>query len=156
MENTLLLIKPNATENNVTGRILSMVEENNLTIQKLRMFTFTDEIAQNFYAEHVGREFYEPLMEFMKSGKTVGVVLSGENAVKNLRALLGTTNPEEALPGTVRYLFGENTRRNACHGSDSEESAKREISLIFPEFVFSNKNKDGLSWFKRFTKLSGE
>ena len=156
MENTLLLIKPNATEQNAVGRILAMAEENNMVIQKLRMFNFTDEIAQNFYAEHVGREFYEPLMKFMKSGKTVGVVLSGDNAVKNLRALLGNTNPEEANPGTVRALFGENTRRNACHGSDSAESAKREISLIFLEYVFINKNKDGLTWFKRFTKLSGE
>ncbi len=133
MDFSLLLIKPNATRRNLIGAIIKMLEDNRFTVKHLKSFTMTDELAAGFYAEHLGKNFYNELVSFMKSGTTIGVVVSKDNAVQDLRTLVGSTNPANANPGTIRYLYGETVSFNAVHASDSPNSAQREINLIFPE-----------------------
>jgi len=133
---TLLLLKPNATEDHHIGAILKIVEENGFVIEALKMIFMDDDISSRFYAVHKGKSFYEGLIEFMHSGKTVAVVLKKENAIDSLRKLVGNTDSKKAEPGTIRHLYGEDIRRNAVHASDSSENAKKEISIIFPDFRF--------------------
>ena len=132
-QNTLLLIKPNSTEKNQIGEILQMVEENGFAIEELKMFKMTSDLADAFYVEHLGKGFYNELSEFMRSGKIVGAVLSREDAVLKLRELVGNTDCTKAALGTIRSIYGESIGENSVHASDSIESAKREIGLIFPE-----------------------
>jgi nucleoside-diphosphate kinase len=133
MNITLMLIKPDATERNLIGAILKIVEEDGFKIEELKEFYMTDAIASEFYAEHREKAFYLDLMEYMKSGKIVAVVLKKEDAVKSLRQLVGLTNPAAAEAGTIRALYGESAQRNSVHASDSPASAVREINLIFPD-----------------------
>jgi nucleoside-diphosphate kinase len=133
MDRSLLLIKPNATERNLIGAIIKMLEDNRFHIANLKSFKMSDELAHTFYAEHHGKGFYENLVSFMKSGIIIGVVVNKENAIDDLRTLVGKTNPGDADPGTIRYLYGESVRLNAVHASDCPKSAAREIKLIFPE-----------------------
>ncbi|MDP8220841.1 MAG: nucleoside-diphosphate kinase [Candidatus Stygibacter frigidus] len=133
MERSLLLIKPNATKRNLIGAIIKMLEDNHFKIAHLKSFKMSDELAQSFYAEHHGKGFYEDLVSFMRSGTIIGIVVEKDNAIDNLRLLVGKTNPEAADPGTIRYLYGESVSLNSVHASDSPKSAVREIKLIFPE-----------------------
>ncbi|MDP8209718.1 MAG: nucleoside-diphosphate kinase [Candidatus Stygibacter australis] len=133
MDKSLLLIKPNATKRNLIGAIIKMLEDNRFHIAHLKSFNMSDELAQAFYAEHHGKGFYENLVSFMKSGTIIGIVVKKDNAIENLRILVGKTNPAEADPGTIRYLYGESVSLNSVHASDSPKSAVREIKLIFPE-----------------------
>lgn len=128
---TLLLIKPNVTKKNKIGAVLKIIESANFKIKELKTFKMTQLIAQEFYQEHIGKPFFESLVEFMTSEKIVAAILEKENAVKELRNVVGNTNPEKADYGTVRKIFGENVQENAVHASDSKKSAKREISIIF-------------------------
>ena len=128
---TLLLIKPNVTKKNKIGAVLKIIESANFKIKELKTFKMTQLIAQEFYQEHIGKPFFESLVEFMTSEKIVAAILEKENAVKELRIVVGNTNPEKADYGTVRKIFGENVQENAVHASDSKKSAKREISIIF-------------------------
>lgn len=130
-EQTLLLIKPNATEKNLIGRILNRMEENHFRIKDLKLFRMDHAFAEVFYEMHIGKPFYDKLCDFMMSGVTVAAVLEKENAISDLRLLLGNTDPAKANPGTIRYLFGESVTINAVHGSDSPENAEREIKLVF-------------------------
>ena len=131
IQQTLLLIKPNATKKNNIGAILKMVARNNFVIEKLKIMKMDEPLAEKFYAEHFGRDFYPFLLEFMLSGKIVAVLLSRENAIPKLRELVGNTDFEKANLGTIRSLYADSYRENSVHASDSPESAKREISLIF-------------------------
>ena len=133
MDQTLILIKPNATRRNLIGEIIKMLEDNRFEIKHLKSFNISDDLAAEFYKEHIGKNFYQDLVKFMQSGRIIGAVLKKENAVEDLRKLAGKTNPKDADPGTIRYLYGESVQRNAVHASDSTNSAKREIKLIFPE-----------------------
>ena len=128
------MIKPNATAEQHTGDILKIVEENGFVIEALKMILMDDDIGSRFYEIHKGKSFYEGLIEFMGSGKTVAAVLRKEDSINSLRKLVGNTDSKKAEPGTIRHLFGEDIRRNAVHASDSFESAKKEISIIFPGF----------------------
>jgi len=130
-QKTLLLIKPNSTGKNQIGSILKMVEENEFVIEQLKMFKMDEDLANAFYAEHLGKGFFDELSTFMRSGKIVGAVLSREDAVLKLRELVGNTDCAKAALGTVRSIYGESIGENAVHASDSIESAEREISLIF-------------------------
>ncbi len=130
-QNTLLLIKPNATKKHKIGAIMKMIEENGFVIEKLKMFKMDENLANKFYEEHIGKPFFESLKNFMKSGKIVGVVLSREDAILKLRELVGNTDCTKANLGTVRALYGDSMNENAVHASDSIESAEREIALIF-------------------------
>ena len=133
MEKTLSIIKPDAVAKNVLGKILDRFESTGLKIIAIKMLHLDKDMAEGFYAEHKGKPFFDKLINFMTSGPVVVQVLSGENAIKTNRELMGNTNPEEAAQGTIRSDFAESIDANAVHGSDSSESAEREISYFFNE-----------------------
>ena len=130
-ERTLSIIKPDAVSKNVIGKIISRFEDNNLKIVAGKLIQLDDAMASGFYAEHEGRPFFEDLKKFMTSGPVFVQVLEGENAVLKNRELMGSTNPQEAEPGTIRADFAHSIDANAVHGSDSLESAAREIDYFF-------------------------
>lgn len=133
VERTLSIIKPDAVAKNVIGQIYTRFENAGLKIVAAKMLHLDDEKAGGFYAEHKGRPFYNDLVAFMTSGPIVVQVLEGENAVLLNRELMGATNPKEAAPGTIRADFAETIDANAVHGSDSLESAAREVAYFFPD-----------------------
>lgn len=132
MEQTLSIIKPDAVKKNVIGQILSRFETAGLKIVACKLKQLSKDEAEGFYAEHKGRSFFNDLVEFMTSGPVSIQVLEGANAIAVNRKLMGATNPKEADSGTIRSDFAESIDANAVHGSDSEISAKREISYFFP------------------------
>lgn len=134
MERTLALIKPDAIHARNAGKILDMIEQSGLEIVAMRQVRLTAELAARFYAVHRGKPFYEGLVEFMSSGPTIAMVLRGEDAIARWRDLMGTTDSSEAAEGTIRNLYGTNVRRNATHGSDAPETARKEIAFFFSEF----------------------
>lgn len=133
MEQTLSIIKPDAVKKHLIGEIIGRFEREGLIPVQLKMIQFTPEQAASFYAEHLGRDFYDPLIDFMTSGSSIVMVLEGEDAIARNRALMGVTNPEQAAPGTIRADFAESTRLNCVHGSDSVASAEREIAFFFSQ-----------------------
>ena len=130
-ENTLSIIKPDATKRNLTGLINAKFEKAGLKIIAQKKLTLSKEIAEKFYEVHKDRPFYKDLVDFMISGPVVVQVLRGENAVKLNRDVMGATNPEEANIGTIRKEFAESIEANSVHGSDSLENANLEISFFF-------------------------
>lgn len=131
LERTLSIIKPDAVAKNVIGEIYTRFERGGLSIIASRMMHLSREQAAGFYAEHEGRPFFEALLEFMTSGPVVVQVLEGEGAISKNRDLMGATNPKDAEAGTIRADFAESIDANAVHGSDSPESAAREIAYFF-------------------------
>ena len=131
MEKTLVLVKPDAFKNHHTGDIVKLYEEKGLQLLAMRMMKMTKEVAAKHYEEHIGRDYYDDLMGFMTSGPIVAMVLQGEGAIANVRAINGKTNPDQAAEGTIRKLYAASGSRNAVHASDSPENAKREISIFF-------------------------
>ncbi|CCU71384.1 nucleoside-diphosphate kinase [Thalassolituus oleivorans] len=131
VERTLSIIKPDAVAKNVIGEIQSRFEKAGLQIVAAKMIKLDDEKAGGFYAEHSERGFFKDLVGFMTSGPVVVQVLEGEGAIAKNRDLMGATNPKEAAPGTIRADFAESIDANAAHGSDSAESAAREIAYFF-------------------------
>ena len=139
IKRTLSIIKPDAVGKNVIGKIISRFEENNLYLVAGKLVHLSDEMASGFYAEHEGKPFFNDLKKFMTSGPVFVQVLEGENAVQKNRDLMGSTNPKEAAPGTIRADFANSIDANAVHGSDSVESAKREIEYFFNTEEILNK-----------------
>ncbi len=132
-QRTLVLLKPDAVRRGLIGEIVGRVERKaGWTISALELRSLDRDILEQHYAEHVGKPFYEPLVEFMSSGPAVAMVVEGERVVEGLRALAGPTDPIAAAPGSIRGDFGTIVRENLVHASDSEESADREIKLFFP------------------------
>ncbi|WP_191600921.1 nucleoside-diphosphate kinase [Marinomonas algicola] len=131
LERTLSIIKPDAVAKNVIGEIYSRFERSGLKVVEAKMIQLDDELAGGFYAEHKERPFYKDLVAFMTSGPVVVSVLEGEGAVLRHRELMGATNPAEAAAGTLRADYAESIDANAVHGSDSVESATREIAYFF-------------------------
>jgi nucleoside-diphosphate kinase len=131
VERTLSIIKPDAVAKNVIGEIYTRFEHNGLRVVAARMLQLSDAVAGGFYAEHRERPFFPALIEFMTSGPVIVQVLEGEDAVLKNRELMGATNPKEAAAGTIRADFAESIDANAVHGSDSTESAAREIAYFF-------------------------
>ncbi|HHE9443979.1 nucleoside-diphosphate kinase [Haemophilus influenzae] len=132
-ERTFSIIKPDAVKRNLIGAILTRFEQNGFKIIASKMVRLTREQAEGFYAEHQGKEFFAPLVEYMMSSPIVVSVLEKENAVKDYRTLIGTTNPETAEKGTIRKDFALSQRENSVHGSDSIENANREIAYFFTD-----------------------
>ena len=130
-EKTLSIIKPDAVKKNVIGKIISRFEENGLYLVAAKLIHLSDEKASGFYAEHIGKSFFEDLKKFMTSGPVFVQVLEGENAVQKNRDLMGSTDPMDANPGTIRSDFAKSIDANAVHGSDSPVSAQREIAYFF-------------------------
>jgi nucleoside-diphosphate kinase len=131
VERTLSIIKPDAVGKNIVGKICSRFETNGLRIVAAKMLRLSDEVAGGFYAEHRQRPFFPDLIQFMTSGPVFVQVLEGEGAVAKNRELMGATNPKEAAAGTIRADFASSIDANAVHGSDSPESAAREIAYFF-------------------------
>ena len=133
LERTFSIIKPDATERNLTGEICAILEKNGLKIVASRRTRMTSEKAAQFYAVHSERPFFKSLCDFMCSGPIVVQVLEGENAVLKNREVMGATNPEEADEGTIRKKYAISLEKNSVHGSDSLENAKIEIEQFFDE-----------------------
>jgi len=133
IERTISIVKPDAVGKNVIGKIYSRFEENGLRIVAAKMKHLSVREAQEFYAVHKERPFYDSLVTFMTSGPVMIQVLEGENAVAKNRELMGATNPKEAAPGTIRADFAESLSVNAVHGSDSLENAAIEIAYFFSQ-----------------------
>lgn len=132
-ERTLVLIKPDGVKRRLVGEIISRIERKGLTIAALELRHVSDELASQHYAEHDGKPFFASLLEFITSGPVVAAIVEGPRAVAAFRQLAGGTDPvEKATPGTIRGDFGLETQFNLVHGSDSVDSAKREIALWFP------------------------
>ena len=130
-EKTLSIIKPDATSRNLIGEIISRFEKNGLKVVAAKMLQLSRDQAGGFYAEHEGKPFFDNLIDYMTSAPVLVQVLEGENAVMLNRSLMGATNPQEAEPGTIRADFAESIDANAVHGSDSLQSAEREIAYFF-------------------------
>lgn len=133
MSQTLILVKPDAFERALTGEVLARFERKGLRIAALKKMTATEEIARDHYAEHVEKPFFGELVSFITGGPLVAAVLEGTEAVKAARQLIGATDPIEAAPGSIRGDFALEVTFNMVHGSDSDESAAREIAIWFPE-----------------------
>jgi nucleoside-diphosphate kinase len=134
-ERTLVLVKPDGVRRHLTGEIISRIERKGYDIVELKQLSATREILEQHYAEHEGKPFYEPLVEFMLSGPVVALVLEGERVIEGFRSLAGSTEPTTAAPGTIRGDLGRDwglkVQQNLVHGSDSPESAQREIGIWF-------------------------
>jgi nucleoside-diphosphate kinase len=131
LERTLFIVKPDAVERRLIGKILAHVEEKGFRIQEARFSRMTRDEAQTFYGEHQGKPFFNDLVEYMTSGPVMLTCLEREDAIKTLREVVGATDPKEAAPGTVRALFGQSKQMNSVHASDSPPSADREVKLFF-------------------------
>ncbi len=132
MEQTLILLKPDAVERQLVGEILGRFERKGLVIAAMKLIRITPELAQRHYAEHVSKPFYPGLEQYITSGPVVAAILEGPEVIKVVRTLVGPTNGIEAPAGTIRGDFSLSNQRNLVHASDKPESAQREIELFFP------------------------
>ncbi|GAA3686432.1 nucleoside-diphosphate kinase [Arthrobacter ginkgonis] len=135
IERTLVLVKPDGVQRGLTGTILSRIEAKGYRLAELKQVAASRELLEKHYEEHVGKPFYEPLVEFMLSGPLVAAVFEGHRVIEGFRSVAGTTDPTTAAPGTIRGDFGRDwgvkVQQNLVHGSDSPESAEREIGIWF-------------------------
>jgi len=136
-ERSLVLVKPDGFARRLTGEVLRRIESKGYALVALRIVTPSREMLAEHYAEHEGKPFFEPLLEFMSSGPVTAALIEGEGCIPGFRALAGATNPTAAAPGSIRgdlaRDWGTNVQQNVVHGSDSPESAAREIAIWFPE-----------------------
>ncbi len=146
MERTLVLIKPDAMQRGLAGEILSRLERRGLRIAALRLFQMDEALAGRLYAEHEGKPFYEGLISYIAACPIIAAVFEGTGAVDTVRKTMGATNPAAAEPGTIRGDCALETGRNLVHGSDSPESAKREIVLFFTENDVHTYRRDVDGW----------
>jgi len=139
MEKTLILVKPDGVKRNLVGEVLRRIESKGYQLVAIKMMNADRDLLVRHYAEHEGKPFFEPLVEFMMSGPIVAVIAEGNRVIEGFRKLAGATDPTVAEPGTIRGDLardqGTKVVQNIVHGSDSVESADREISIFFPEFV---------------------
>ena len=133
IEKTLSIIKPDAVERNLVKDIKDIFTKNNLTIKNTRKIHISKEEASEFYKVHQSKPFYDDLCAYLSSGPIVVMILEGENAILENRKIMGSTNPKEEQPNTIRKLYGISIDKNSVHGSDSLENAKKEISFFFKD-----------------------
>lgn len=131
MSRTLVLLKPDAVQRAFVGELIARFERRGLKIIGMKLMEVSDELARRHYDEHLGKPFFASLVQFITSGPIVAVVLEGENAVQLVRAAMGSTNPADSAPGSIRGDYGMTIEMNLVHGSDSDKSAEREIALFF-------------------------
>jgi len=131
MERTLVIIKPDAVQRRLAGEVIQRFERRGLRIIAMKMIKIDQSLAERHYAEHKGKPFYDPLIRYITAAASVVMVLEGYRAISAVRRMLGSTNPSEAEPGTIRADYAMQTRYNLVHGSDGPETAKREINLFF-------------------------
>ncbi len=135
MERTLILVKPDAFARNLTGEIIARFERKGMRLAALAQMTMTSELAERHYEEHVGKPFFPELTRFITSGPLVAMVLEGEQAIEAARQVIGATNPLQATTGSIRGDYAVAVGQNMVHGSDSPESAAREVALFFPHLA---------------------
>ena len=131
LETTLILIKPDGVQRGLMGKIISRIEQKGLQIRGMKLMSVTEEIAGRHYGEHEDKPFFGSLVAFITSSPVVAMAVSGDNAVQVMRTIMGSTNPQESAPGTIRGDFGMTIGMNLIHGSDSVESAERELGIFF-------------------------
>lgn len=131
VERTFVMVKPDGVERGLISAVISALETKGYKLVGLKMLRVTPELAARHYGEHVGKPFYPGLVEFIVSGPVAAMVWEGTSVIKGVRTLMGATNPSEAVPGSIRGSYGTDIARNIVHGSDSPESAEREINLFF-------------------------
>ena len=146
MENTLVILKPDTVQRRLIGKIISRLEEKGLQIVGMKLMKISEKLARENYAVHEGKEFYEPLITFMTSGPVVAMAIRGNGAIEIVRKMLGATFGNNAEAGTIRGDFGVSNRFNLVHGSDSPESAEREISLFFAKDELLDYEPTDLPW----------
>lgn len=132
IETSLVLIKPDAVERNLIGNIIKIYESNNLKINNIKIISATKNMAETHYEEHKGRPYFDDLIKYITRSPIVAISIEGENAISKIRELNGNTDPSSANIGTIRQLYALNKNENSVHASDSESSAKRELSIWFP------------------------
>jgi len=133
LSRTYLMIKPEIVQAGKQGEIITLLSRNRFKIIRMKQFTFTTEEAKKFYSIHEGKPFFDDLISYITSGPVVGIELEADDAVVKVRELVGATNPSEARPGTIRYMYGTDIQQNAVHASDSDESAEKELAIVFGE-----------------------
>lgn len=146
MERTFLMIKPDAVQRNLIGTIITRIENKGLKLVGAKLMTVSKSLAEEHYAEHQGKPFYDGLISFITSAPVFAMVVEGQDAVAVSRHIIGSTNPSEATPGSIRGDLGLTVGRNIIHGSDSVESAQREISLWFNEEEISEYTSPRETW----------
>jgi len=146
IEKTFVMVKPDGVQRSLVGRIVQRFEDRGVKIVAMKMMKIPRELAERHYEEHKGKGFYEPLLSYITSGPVVCMVFEGENCVAAARAMMGKTNPQDAAPGTIRGDFSQVTGRNIVHGSDSAESAKREIKLFFNDYEIQKYDQADEAW----------
>jgi len=133
IERTLLIIKPDGVARGLLGEVLVRIERKGYRIERIQSLTMDRKLAERHYAEHKGELFYENLINYITEGPIIVAIISGENSIENLRKIMGATDPLDATAGSIRGAYATSVTRNLVHGSDSPESAAREISLFFPD-----------------------
>ena len=133
IERTLLIIKPDGVARGLLGEVLVRIERKGYRIEEIKSLTMDRKLAERHYAEHKGELFYENLINYIIEGPIIVAIISGENSIENLRTIMGATDPLDATAGSIRGAYATSVTRNLVHGSDSPESAAREISLFFPD-----------------------
>jgi nucleoside-diphosphate kinase len=133
LERTLVLVKPDAMRRKLAGEIVARLERRGLELSAARLVTIDRSLAEEHYAEHAGKPFFGELVDFITSGPTLALIVEGEGAIRVVRTTMGATNPADAAPGTIRGDFSLSMPDNLVHGSDSTESAEREVRLWFPD-----------------------
>jgi len=128
---TFFMVKPDGVKRNIVGQVIDRVEQEGFKITKMKMMNITTELAEQHYGEHKDKPFFQDLVSFITSGPVVAMEVEGENAVSEVRRIMGATNPADADPGTIRADFATKLEENVVHGSDSKESADRELGLFF-------------------------
>ena len=128
---TFFMIKPDGVQRNLVGEIISRVEAKGFSITKIKMMTISKELAEQHYGEHIDKPFFNDLVSFITSGPVIAMQVEGENVVLQIRNLMGATNPSESTPGSIRGDLATELDKNVVHGSDSDESAERELELFF-------------------------
>jgi nucleoside-diphosphate kinase len=146
MERTYLMIKPDGVQNGHVGEIVSRFEKKGLKLIAMKFMAIPKETAEVHYGEHKGKKFYDSLISYITSGPVVAMVWEGEDAVSVCRNMMGKTNPKESAPGTIRGDYGMQTGRNVIHGSDSPESAEREIKIFFKPGELVNYDRTADQW----------
>ncbi len=131
VENTFVMVKPDGVSRGLVGEVISRLERKGLTLESVRVLSIDEELARRHYAEHVEKPFFPELLEFITSGPVVAMEWSGESAISVCRDMMGATDPKAAAPGTIRGDFGLAVTQNLVHGSDSLESAERELAIFF-------------------------
>ena len=130
---TFFMVKPDGVKRNIVGQVIDRVEQEGFKISKMKMMTISSELAEEHYGEHKDKPFFTDLVEFITSGPVVAMQVEGENVVMQIRNLMGATNPSDATPGSIRGDLATELDKNVVHGSDSDESAERELNLFFSE-----------------------